>query len=213
VDRRLVTEEHPIGGHPTVYGRTKAAGDQLALARGAVVLRPRAVYGDGDPHLLPRVLAAVRHGRLLLPGPDVRLSLTAVENLADACLAAYRWTPGAYNIVDAQPYQRDDALRAVLAAHGVVARLHHVPVGLAMAAARLLHRVTPLSPYAVDQVAHSVVLDPARAVAQGYRPRHDLWGYLAQVVRNREAGAASPPVTWPDAHCRQPRHDPGAGRT
>ena len=195
LDRGHVTEEHPIGGHPTAYGRTKAEGDQLALARGAIVLRPRAVYGPGDPHLLPRVLASVRRGRLLLPGPDVRLSLTAVENLADACLAAAAWPPAAYNIVDTQPYHRDDALLAVLSAHGVTARIHHVPVGLAMAAARLLHRVTPLSPYAVDQVAHSVVLDPTRAAAQGYRPRHDLAGFLAELVRNREAGALGPPVT------------------
>jgi nucleoside-diphosphate-sugar epimerase len=163
----------------TAYGRTKAEGDQLALARGAVVLRPRAVYGPGDPHLLPRILASVRYGRVLLPGPDVRLSLTAVENLADACVAAAAWPAGAYNIVDAMPYQRDDAIRAVLAARGIAVRIHHVPAGLAMAAARLLHRVTPLSPYAVDQVAHSVVLDAGRAVAQGYRPRHDLAGYLA----------------------------------
>ncbi|BEL08784.1 hypothetical protein Q0Z83_069750 [Actinoplanes sichuanensis] len=82
-----ISEDHPLAGM-TAYGRTKAAGERLALDAGAVVLRPRAVYGTGDPHLLPRLRRAVRGGRALLPGPDVTLSLTAVENLADACLAA-----------------------------------------------------------------------------------------------------------------------------
>ncbi|WP_329586380.1 NAD(P)-dependent oxidoreductase [Streptomyces sp. NBC_01362] len=83
-----ITEEHPVGGHLNAYGRTKAAGEALALAAGAVVLRPRAVYGAADPHLVPRLLARVRRGLLMLPGPSVRLSLTAVENLTDACLMA-----------------------------------------------------------------------------------------------------------------------------
>jgi hypothetical protein len=48
-----------------------------------------------------------------------------------------------------------------------------------MAAARTLRRVTPLSPYAVDQVARSVVLDLSKATAQGYRPRRDLYDFLA----------------------------------
>src|SRR4051812_3483957 len=46
-----VTEDHPRDGQRSAYGRTKAAGDRLALEAGAVVLRPRAVYGAGDRHL------------------------------------------------------------------------------------------------------------------------------------------------------------------
>jgi nucleoside-diphosphate-sugar epimerase len=183
--RGQVSEDHPIGGQLSAYGRTKAEGDRIALAAGAVVLRPRAVYGPGDPHLLPRILASVRGGRVLLPGPDVRLSLTAVENLAHACLAAAAWPAGAYNIVDAQPYQRDAVIEAVLAAHGVAARIHHVPAPLAMTAARMVRRFTPLSPYAVDQVARSVVLDLAKATAQGYQPRRDLFDFLAAIERRR----------------------------
>lgn len=173
-DRSLVREDHPTGdGHRNAYGRTKAAADRLALAAGAVVLRPRAVYGPGDPHLLPRLLERVRRGVLLLPGPDVALSLTDVRNLADACLAAAGWPPGAYNVTDAVPYRRDAAVRTVLAAHGVRARIGHVPVALAEFAARR-GLVPGLTPYAVDQLARPVVLDIARARAQGWRPRREL---------------------------------------
>ena len=94
VSRRRVREDHPMAGQLNAYGRSKAAGDRLAQAYGAVVLRPHAVYGPGDPHLLPRLRRGVRGGVPPLPGPDVRTSLTAVENLADACLAALSWPAG-----------------------------------------------------------------------------------------------------------------------
>ena len=174
VDRSPVREEHPTaGGHLNAYGRGKAAGERLALAAGAVVLRPRAVYGPGDPHLVPRLLERVRRGVLLLPGPDVALSLTAVQNLAEAALAAAGWPPGAYNIADDRPYRRDDTVRRVLRAYGREVRIGHLPVRLAEFAART-GRLPGLTPYAVDQLARSVVLDTSRARATGWRPRWDL---------------------------------------
>ncbi|MCL2734331.1 MAG: NAD(P)-dependent oxidoreductase, partial [Actinomycetia bacterium] len=119
------------------------------------------------------------------------LSLTAVENLADACLVASGWPPGAYNIADPVPYRRDAAVRAVLRAHGVAARVHHLPLVVARGAAvagealgRLRpHAEPPLTRYAVDQLAHSVVLDVSRAVGQGWTPSRTLHDYLAGVGR------------------------------
>lgn len=183
LDRTLVREDHPRTGHLNAYGRTKAAGEALALAAGSVVLRPRAVYGPGDTQLLPRLLSRVRAGTLFLPGPDVPLSLTAVENLAGACLAAPAWPPGAYNIADALPYRRDEAVTEVLRAHGVRARVRHLPPALAALAARAAEALPTgeplLSRYAVDQLAHPVVLDLTRALAQGWAPLRTLSDHLA----------------------------------
>ncbi|RKE20364.1 NAD(P)-dependent oxidoreductase [Streptomyces sp. TLI_171] len=180
-DRSRVTEEHPTAdGHLNTYGRTKAAADRLALAAGAVVLRPRAVYGPGDPHLVPRLLASVRRGLLALPGRDVELSLTAVENLAEACLLAVHWPPGAYNVTDAHPYRRDAALRAVLAAHGNDARLLHLPHRLAALAVGRREGVTR---YALDQLARPVVLDTTRSRLRGFTPGRDLDDYLGALGR------------------------------
>lgn len=167
-----VREDHPTGGQRSVYGRTKAAGEALALAAGAVVLRPRAVYGPGDPHLLPRLRRVVRAGRAWLPGPDVPLSLTAVGTLADACLAAseYGWPAGAYNIADPVVYRRDDVVRAVLGAP-----VRRVPVALAKAAAAVGHSEV-LTRYAVDQLTDGMVLDTAKAGRQGFRPSERLDG-------------------------------------
>jgi hypothetical protein len=94
------------------------------------------------------------------------MSLTAVENLADACLAAVRgWPGGAYNIADDAAYRRDAALAAVL---GVPVR--HVPLGLArgLAAAVSGRRAPVLTRYAVDQLSDGMVLDTGRAAALGW---------------------------------------------
>ncbi|MFH7593987.1 NAD(P)-dependent oxidoreductase [Streptomyces racemochromogenes] len=191
-DRSRITEDHPRSNHLNAYGRTKAEGEALALAAGAVVLRPRAVYGPGDTQLLPRLVSRVRAGTLFLPGPDVRLSLTAVENLADACLAAPAWPPGAYNIADAAPYGRDAAVAAVLRAHGVPARIRHLPRPLAAAAARAAEsaaRLTggepALSRYGLDQLSRPVVLDLSRARARGWTPRRTLEDYLGSCAQDR----------------------------
>ncbi|MEU4241099.1 NAD(P)-dependent oxidoreductase [Actinoplanes sp. NPDC026619] len=158
-----IREDHPVEGQRTAYGRTKSAGELLALDFGAVVLRPRAVYGDGDPHLMPRLRRTVRGGRAWLPGPDVPLSLTAVENLASACLAAIGWPGGAYNIADDRVYQRDAAVGAVL---GVPVR--HVPIGVARAAS--LVAGPALTRYGIDQVTDGMVLDIGKALRTGWRP-------------------------------------------
>lgn len=174
-----VKEHGPIGDQLTAYGRTKAAGERVALGYGAVVLRPRAVYGTGDPHLLPRLRRIVRFGRALLPGPDTTMSLTAVENLADACVAALDWAAGPYNIADAEPYPRDATIRAVLKARPL-----HVPTRAATVTARL--RLSPvLTRYAVDQLASGLVLDLTRARQQGYDPNRTLGDFLWEVSTGR----------------------------
>jgi nucleoside-diphosphate-sugar epimerase len=195
-----VDEDAPIGRQRTAYGRTKAAGELVATRAGAVALRPRAVYGPGDPHLLPRLLRAERAGLLLLPGPDNRLSLTAVENLAGACLAALDWPPGPYNIADAEPYDRDASIRAVLTAFGRTAKPVHVPVAVAIAAAGLAARLrtTPaLTRYAVDQLAHGLVLDVTRAAARGYAPRRRLADFLADLPASGNDHRQRPPGALP----------------
>jgi nucleoside-diphosphate-sugar epimerase len=175
-----VREDHPVDSQRGAYGRTKAAGERLALAAGAVVLRPRAVYGDGDRHLLPRLRRIVLAGRAWLPGPDVPLSLTAVENLADACLVALGWRPGAYNIADATPYRRDAVVTAALKVP-----VRHLPLGLIRPLASVTAHVAErpvLTPYAIDQLTDGLVLDIGRATAEGWRPRQTLTDYLDHLV-------------------------------
>lgn len=188
-----IGEDHAQGGWVTAYGRTKAAADALAASAGARVLRPHAVYGPGDRYLLPRVTAAVRLGQLVLPGPDVSLSVTHVRTLTSAALAAPRWSAGAYNITDADPVGRDWLLgSAASATLGSPVRIRHLPAGALLSVAAGLEamavrtgREPVLTRYAVDQLAHPFVLDIGKARAQGWTPPASVDEHLAWLTRAR----------------------------
>jgi nucleoside-diphosphate-sugar epimerase len=81
---------------PSPYPVTKAIAERDVLAaNGAglrtVALRPHLIWGVGDPHLVPRVLARARAGRLRIIGTGRnRVDLVHVENAVDAHLLAER---------------------------------------------------------------------------------------------------------------------------
>lgn len=76
------------------YAETKAQAEQEALAANGpdlrvCALRPHLIWGIGDPHLIPRVIAKARSGKLRQVGDGTnRVDITHVENAADAHLAA-----------------------------------------------------------------------------------------------------------------------------
>lgn len=77
------------------YPRTKALGEQAVLkaadaALGTVALRPHFIWGPGDRHLLPRLLARAKAGRLRQVGRrDVKTDTIYVDNCVDAHLLAW----------------------------------------------------------------------------------------------------------------------------
>jgi nucleoside-diphosphate-sugar epimerase len=79
---------------PSAYPLTKAAAESEVLAAhspglSTVALRPHLIWGPGDPHLVPRVLAQARKGRLRIVGEGRnRVDMVHVENAADAHIAA-----------------------------------------------------------------------------------------------------------------------------
>ncbi|MFI6457639.1 NAD-dependent epimerase/dehydratase family protein [Streptosporangium amethystogenes] len=178
----MATEDAaPVRRYAGAYGASKAAAERC-LER-AVILRPHAVYGRGDTTLLPRVLGAVRGGRLLAVGDGrQRISLTSVDNLVLACLLAAEGPVdhGVFNVTDAEPVVLDDALRAILAERGIDAEPYYLPLKLvdpvaavAEAAFRLLRRPRPprLTRYAAGHLAVERTLDITAARARlGYRP-------------------------------------------
>jgi nucleoside-diphosphate-sugar epimerase len=175
----LATEDQaPVGRYPDAYGASKAGAERLvrALRPDAVVLRPHAVYGPGDTTLLPRVLGAVRRGRLLAVGDGTqRVSLTSIANLVQACLrAASCDAAGVFNIADAAPVRLADALAAVLAERAVPARVRFVPLAVAWPLACLAEatrRSPRLTRYAVTHLARERTLDiTAARTVLGYSP-------------------------------------------
>ena len=146
------------------------------------MLRPHAVYGPGDPTLLPRLLDAVRvvGGRrvLVVPGwADTRVHLTSVELLARVCVRAVRSpVQGVVNVADAAPVRLDAALdQAFRAATGQVPQRVHLPFPVALglgsvlelaARARRAPEAPPLTRYVVSHLGVSRGLDLTRLRAE-----------------------------------------------
>jgi 2-alkyl-3-oxoalkanoate reductase len=115
------------------YPRSKAIAEQLVLnANGndglvTCALRPHLIWGPGDPHLVPRVVARARSGRLRRVGDGANLIDTIfVENAADAHLQAAEHLHGgsavagnAYFISQGEPVNCWDWIDQLLAVAGL----------------------------------------------------------------------------------------------
>ncbi|MDP3069737.1 MAG: NAD-dependent epimerase/dehydratase family protein [Opitutaceae bacterium] len=79
---------------PSPYPLTKAIAEREVLAANStalrtVALRPHLIWGVGDPHLVPRVLARARAGRLRIVGDGKNVvDMVHINNAVDAHLLA-----------------------------------------------------------------------------------------------------------------------------
>lgn len=113
------------------YPRTKAIAEQEVLAANdatlaTVALRPHLVWGPGDPHFLPQLVARSRSGELRLVGDGsswvdsvfiedaARAHVLAFERLAVGAPCAGR----AYFITQGEPLPMRELINALLAACG-----------------------------------------------------------------------------------------------
>lgn len=77
------------------YARSKRIAEQEVLEANqdgglkTIALRPHLIWGIGDPHIVPRIIAKARSGRLRIVGDGKnKVDITHVENAADAHLHA-----------------------------------------------------------------------------------------------------------------------------
>ena len=135
------------------YPETKAEAERLVLAANGpelatVALRPHLVWGPGDRHLVPRILARARAGKLALVGDGSnRVDSTFVDNAVDAhLLAAEKAAPGspaagrAYFISNGEPLAMRDLLARILAAAGLPPVTRRVSPAFAVAAGIVLEK-------------------------------------------------------------------------
>ncbi len=90
-----VDESAPYPAHYLCeYPRTKAIAEKLVIeANGldlaTVSIRPHLIWGPGDPHLVPRLLAKADKGRLLRVGPgDNKVDIIYIDNAVSAHIKA-----------------------------------------------------------------------------------------------------------------------------
>ncbi len=204
---RIGIGEHdlPLAAPLNAYARTKLEAERMVLAANreglaTCAIRPRALVGEGDRVILPRLAALARRARMPLPGGGRALiELTDLSDAAWAIGEAEARLPAvggrAINISGGAPIAvRDLALR-LAEAMGERPRLTSVPLALARPLARLAE--TPEEPvltrYTLATLGYSQTFDlaPARALL-GYAPRHDAVAtLLAEARRLAATGAAA----------------------
>ena len=139
------------------YARTKAAAERMVLAANGpalttCALRPHLIWGPGDPHLIPRLVASGRHGRLKQVGHGGNLvDISYVDNVAHAHLLAAANLEGvgsaagrAYFISQGEPVPLWGWINALFARLGIAEVTESVPFPLAYAIGaglEVLHRL------------------------------------------------------------------------
>jgi 2-alkyl-3-oxoalkanoate reductase len=132
-DMAGVNESVPYPSHyDAAYLQTKAIAERMVLsangpALATVSLRPHLIWGPGDNHLIPRILARARAGRLRRIGTESKLiDSVYIDNAADAhLLAADHLAPGspiagkAYFITQGEPIPLWDLVNRILHAAGL----------------------------------------------------------------------------------------------
>lgn len=148
-DMEGVDESVPYPAHfEAHYPHTKALAEQLVLKANSptlatVALRPHLIWGPGDNHLLPRLIARAKAGQLRRIGTQRKLVDTVfIKNAAEAhLLAADALAPGAacagkaYFISNGEPVELWDMVKRMLAAAGLPPVTRSVPLPLAKALA------------------------------------------------------------------------------
>ena len=176
------------------YPRTKALAEQLVLDADStdlttVSLRPHLIWGPGDNHLVPRIIARGRAGKLRRIGNYPCLVDTVyVDNAAQAhLLAADRLLPDssiagkAYFITNGEPLPLWEMVNRILAAAGLPPETRSIPPGLAYAAGAVceglwnllrLSGEPPMTRFVAKELAtaHWFKIDAARRDL-GYQPQ------------------------------------------
>jgi nucleoside-diphosphate-sugar epimerase len=183
---------------PTAYAESKWAAECRVRAEpslGAVILRPRAVFGPGDRAIAPRLIALAERGLVPLPGGGGALTdVTYVDNVVDAVEAAARASDSAvgraFNITNGEPITVRDLLTRLFGALGIHARLVSLPrvfVSLAARASETFAALRPGKPepritrYGAGLLSYSQTLciDAARRQL-GYAPAVSISDGLAR---------------------------------
>lgn len=172
------------------YAETKWLSEERvrdAVERGlpAVVLRPRAVFGERDQAIFPRLLALARRGWFpMIGGGKAMVDVTYVGNVAAAVESALKpHVPAdgrSFNITNGEPMPVAELLSMLFASLRLQVRTVQLSRGAALALARMAEwaaHVRPGSPeprltrYGVGVLGFSQTLDIRAARQQlGYAP-------------------------------------------
>ncbi|MEC8495869.1 MAG: NAD-dependent epimerase/dehydratase family protein, partial [Planctomycetota bacterium] len=184
-------EDSPLPRPRTSYIATKRIAEERvgeAVSEGleAIILRPRGLYGPGDPAIFPRIVAALEAGRLPILGRGDNLAdITYIDNVVDALLCAARAGPEAvgkiYNITNGDPVPLWPLVDRLADELRLARPRWRLPVPVALVVAWLLEVLHStvvrggeprMTRYSVAVLARTITLDIGAARRElGYAPR------------------------------------------
>ena len=136
------------------YPATKALSEKLVMAADCtglhtVSLRPHLIWGPGDNHLLPSLLARAKGGKLKLPGPDKLIDTVYIRNAASAHLLALDKLESSpetvggktYFISNDEPVSQREIIGGLLKAAGCEVEIQSISPRIAMAAGTVFENV------------------------------------------------------------------------
>jgi len=160
------------------YARTKRQGELLARAYAGdtCILRPRAVFGPGDTVVFPRILQALKKGRLPLITSDrpVWGDLIYIDTLVEYILrAAAKRATGLYHLTNGEPVEIYAFLGRICSALALPPPSRRMSAKQMMriaGAMEVIHRICPflgeppLTVFGVGVFAWSKTFDVSRTV-------------------------------------------------
>lgn len=169
------------------YAETKIEGEQIVLGElPSVVLRVAAVYGPRMKGNYPRLVEAVRRGRLAFIGDGSnRRTLVHETDVCDAAIAALEDDKAAgqtYNVTDGRVHTMREIIAAIAAAldrRSPRLRLPARPVrllaGLMEDGLRFAGKSSPVGRATIDKLTEDIAVSGEKLQGElGFRPQFDL---------------------------------------
>lgn len=204
-DRLGIRETDELPDPVNHYARSKDTSERIVLDLlygQAIILRPRAVYGNGDAALLPRLINAVHGGKLpLFRGGTAKTQLTHIDDVVRAILIALDTSNGSlankavgnvFNIAGAEEILLKDLIDRIAADLSLPLHWRPMPVWLGRLAARSLELChlalrsdtePRLTSYSVGILAYSQTLDTSKARRLlGWQPQVSFADGYARVM-------------------------------
>lgn len=176
-EKVMINEDFPYGNHYfNHYAHTKMLTEKTVLAHersNKIILRPRAIYGERDTTLLPRLLGLHQMGYMLGIGDgDNDISITYIGNFCHAIeqVTKQHFDSEIFNITDNETITQSELLARLAEMMGWYFRPLFLPKSLMQSVARVgqflgknLNFQPRLTPYAVHQLAETFTLDISKS--------------------------------------------------
>jgi len=196
------------------YAETKATAERRALEAASetlkvCALRPHLIWGPGDHHLFPRVLARARAGKLRIVGEGTnQVDVTHVDTAADAHLGALdallagRANGKAYFLSQGEPVKLWDFINRLVVGAGLPPVTKRISLRRAYALGALMEGLwtllplkgePPMTRFVAVELAKDHWFDVSAARRDlGLKPAVDTWTELDRLAATFKAEAATP---------------------